>query len=151
VHVVLVHPEIHWNTGNAGRTCLAVGATLHLIEPLGFSLDDARVKRAGLDYWPYVDLRVWKSWDDFERQLPSLGAPFFFSTKATRMFWDAPLGAGGETVLIFGRETGGLPAELHEKYADRFVTMPILSERVRSLNLSTAVALAAYEVLRQRR
>ena len=72
IHVVLVHPEIHWNTGNAGRTCLAVGATLHLIEPLGFSLEEKQVKRAGLDYWEHVDLRVWPGWDDFERALPSI-------------------------------------------------------------------------------
>jgi tRNA (cytidine/uridine-2'-O-)-methyltransferase len=151
IHVVLVHPEIHWNTGNAGRTCLAAGATLHLIEPLGFSLDEREVKRAGLDYWEHVDLRVWSSWSDFEHQLPSLGEPYFFSTKATRFFWDAPLDAPNGVVLIFGRETGGLPAELHERYADRFVTMPIVSPRVRSLNLSSSVAIAAYEVLRQRR
>ena len=151
IHVVLVHPEIHWNTGNAGRTCLATGATLHLIEPLGFSLDEREVKRAGLDYWEHVDLRVWASWDAFERGLPSLGEPYFFSTKATRLFWDAPLGATESVVLIFGRETGGLPAELHERYRERFVVMPILSPRVRSLNLSTSVAIAAYEVLRQRR
>jgi tRNA (cytidine/uridine-2'-O-)-methyltransferase len=151
LHIVLVHPEIHWNTGNAGRTCLAVGATLHLIEPLGFSLDDARVKRAGLDYWPHVDLRVWKSWEAFEAELPGFGEPYFFSTKATRMYWDAPLAGSSDVVLNFGRETGGLPPDLHEKYADRFVGIPILSEKVRSLNLSTAVAVAAYEVLRQRR
>jgi len=88
-HVVLVHPEIHWNTGNAGRTCLATGSTLHLIEPLGFSLDEKQVKRAGLDYWEHVDLRVWPGWDDFEKALPSLGEPFFFSTKATRTLWEA--------------------------------------------------------------
>ena len=151
IHIVLVNPEIHWNTGNAGRTCLAVGATLHLIEPLGFSLEEREVKRAGLDYWEHVDLRVWPDWTTFERELPSLGAPYFFSTKATREYWDAPLGETNDVVLIFGRETGGLPPELHERYADRFVTMPILSSHVRSLNLSTAVALAAYEVLRQRR
>jgi tRNA (cytidine/uridine-2'-O-)-methyltransferase len=150
-HVVLVHPEIHWNTGNAGRTCLATGATLHLIEPLGFSLDDREVKRAGLDYWEHIDLRVWSSWDAFETQLPTLGEPYFFSTKATRLVWDAPLGASNGVVLVFGRETGGLPPELHERYHDRFVAMPILSPRVRSLNLSTSVAIAVYEVLRQRR
>ena len=88
-HVVLVHPEIHWNTGNAGRTCLATGATLHLIEPLGFSLDERQVKRAGLDYWVHLDLRVWSSWDAFERELPTLGEPYFFSTQATRLVWDA--------------------------------------------------------------
>ena len=149
--MVLVHPEIHWNTGNAGRTCLATGSTLHLIRPLGFSLDEREVKRAGLDYWEYVDLRVWPSWEEFEQQLPTFGEAFFFSTKAKRVFWDAPLGAAKDVVLIFGRETGGLPAELHERYRDRFVTMPILSPRVRSLNLSTSVAIAVYEVLRQRR
>lgn len=150
-HVVLVHPEIHWNTGNAGRTCLALGATLHLIEPLGFSLDEREVKRAGLDYWEHVDVSVWPSWERFERELPALGEPFFFSTKATRSFWDAPLGAPDDVVLVFGRETGGLPAELHERYGERFVSMPMLSPRVRSLNLSTSVAVALYEVLRQRR
>ncbi|HEY9229193.1 MAG TPA: tRNA (cytidine(34)-2'-O)-methyltransferase [Gemmatimonadaceae bacterium] len=150
IHVVLVHPEIHWNTGNAGRTCLAAGATLHLIEPLGFSLDEREVRRAGLDYWEHVDLRVWPSWDVFEREMPSL-TPFFFSTKASQVFWDAPLGQPENVVLVFGRETGGLPAELHERYRDRFVTMPIHSPHVRSLNLSTSVALAVYEVLRQRR
>jgi tRNA (cytidine/uridine-2'-O-)-methyltransferase len=150
MHVVLVHPEIHWNTGNAGRTCLAVGATLHLIEPLGFSLDERQVKRAGLDYWEFVDLRVWRDWATFERVLPSLGQSFFFSTRAPRLLWDAPLDGSGDIVLIFGRETGGLPADLHERYADRFVTVPILSPHVRSLNLSTAVGIAAYEVLRQR-
>lgn len=150
IHVVLVHPEIHWNTGNAGRTCLATGATLHLIEPLGFSLDEREVKRAGLDYWEHVDVRVWPDWSAFEAQLSALGEPFFFSTKADRVFWDAPLGASRDVVLIFGRETGGLPAELHERYRDRFVTIPILSSHVRSLNLSTSVALGVYEVLRQR-
>jgi tRNA (cytidine/uridine-2'-O-)-methyltransferase len=151
LHVVLVHPEIHWNTGNAGRTCLAVGATLHLIEPLGFSLEERQVKRAGLDYWEHVDLRVWPDWAAFESQMPALGEPFFFSTKATRPFWDAPLGAPDGVVLVFGRETGGLPDDLHHRYHDRFVQMPIRSPRVRSLNLSTSVAVAAYEVLRQRR
>jgi tRNA (cytidine/uridine-2'-O-)-methyltransferase len=151
LHVVLVQPEIHWNTGNAGRTCLAAGATLHLIEPLGFSLDEKEVKRAGLDYWEHVDLRVWPDWETFERELPTLGEPFFFSTKATRIFWDAPLGGATDVVLVFGRETRGLPEDLHRRFADRFVTMPMLSPRVRSLNLSTSVGVAVYEVLRQRR
>jgi len=151
IHVVLVHPEIHWNTGNAGRTCLATGAALHLIEPLGFSLDERQVKRAGLDYWEHVDLRVWPNWPAFEAGLPSLGQPYFFSTKATRPLWDAPLGAHGGVVLIFGRETAGLPADIHERFHDRMVGMPIVSPDVRSLNLSTSVGIAAYEVLRQRR
>ena len=150
IHVVLVHPEIHWNTGNAGRTCLAVGATLHLVEPLGFSLDEKQVRRAGLDYWEHVDLRVWPGWPSFEAALPQLGAPYFFSTKATRPYWEAPL-AAGDVALIFGRETGGLAPEIHERYTDRFFSMPIASPHVRSLNLSSTVAIAAYEVLRQRR
>jgi tRNA (cytidine/uridine-2'-O-)-methyltransferase len=150
-HVVLVHPEIHWNTGNAGRSCLAAGATLHLIEPLGFSLDEREVKRAGLDYWEHVAPRVWKRWADFEAQLATLGDPWFFSTKGKRVFWDAPLGDSDDTVLVFGRETGGLPPELHARYADRLLAMPILSPHVRSLNLSTSVGIALYELLRQRR
>jgi tRNA (cytidine/uridine-2'-O-)-methyltransferase len=151
IHVVLVQPEIHWNTGNAGRTCLAAGATLHLVKPLGFSLDDREVRRAGLDYWEHVDVRLWESWDEFERQLPSLGEPWFFSTKASGLIWDAPLGSAKDVVLIFGRETGGLAPPIHERYAGRMLAMPIASPHVRSLNLSTSVGIAVYEVLRQRR
>jgi len=150
IHVVLVHPEIPGNTGNAGRTCLAAGATLHLIEPLGFSLSERELKRAGLDYWEHVDLRVWPDWETFEQELPALGEPWFFSSKATRRLWDAPLGTTDGVVLVFGREAGGLPAEMHERYQDRMVTMPILSPHVRSLNLSSSVAIAVYETLRQR-
>lgn len=149
IHVVLVHPEIHWNTGNAGRTCLAAGATLHLVEPLGFSLDEKQLRRAGLDYWEHVDLRVWPDWKAFESELSALGEPYFLSTKAARSLWDAPLASSENVVLIFGRETGGLPGDLHERYHDRFVGIPMLSPRVRSLNLSTSVGIAVYEVLRQ--
>lgn len=151
LHVTLVHPEIHWNTGNAGRTCLAVGATLHLIEPLGFSLREREVKRAGLDYWEHVDLRVWPGWAAFDTELPRLGSAYFFSTTASRLFWDAPLGASDDVVLIFGGETGGLPRDIHERYRDRFVGMPMYSPLARSLNLSTSVGIAVYEVLRQQR
>ena len=151
IHVVLVHPEIHWNTGNAGRTCLAAGATLHLIEPLGFSLNEREVKRAGLDYWEHVDLRVWPSWAAFERELPTFGVPWFFSEQAERVLWDAPLAPPNGVVLVFGREAGGLPAELHGRYRDHFISMPMHSPLVRSLNLSTSVAIAVYEVLRQQR
>jgi tRNA (cytidine/uridine-2'-O-)-methyltransferase len=151
IHVVLVHPEIHWNTGNAGRTCLAVGATLHLIEPLGFSLDERQVRRAGLDYWKHVDLKVWPDWESFERELPSLGEAYFFSTKAEAQFWDAPVGCHRDVVLVFGRETAGLPAEIQARFAHRLVTLPMMSPHVRALNLSTTVGVAVYEVLRQRR
>jgi len=151
LHVVLVHPEIHWNTGNAGRTCLAAGATLHLIEPLGFSLEERQLRRAGLDYWEHVDLRLWPDWKSFEAVLTTLGEPYFLSTKATRMLWEAPLCGTGGIVLIFGRETGGLPEELHAAYRDRFFAIPMLTSHVRSLNLSTSVGIAVYETLRQRR
>ena len=150
-HVVLVHPEIHWNTGNAGRTCLATGATLHLVEPLGFSLDERQVKRAGLDYWKHVDLQVWPSWQHLELALPSLGEPYFFSTRASRVLWDAQFSVDRDVMLIFGRETAGLPDELHARYAERFLRLPMTSTKVRSLNLSSSVAVAVYEVLRQRR
>jgi tRNA (cytidine/uridine-2'-O-)-methyltransferase len=150
-HVVLVHPEIHWNTGNAGRTCLATGAVLHLVRPLGFSLGERQLKRAGLDYWEYVDPHVWPNWNAFENELPALGNPYFFSAKAQRLFWDVPLGESPDAVPIFGGETAGLPAEIHERYGNRFVGVPMQSPHVRSLNLSTAVAVALYEVIRQRR
>jgi len=150
-HVVLVHPEIHWNVGNAGRTCLAAGATLHLIQPLGFSLDERHLRRAGLDYWKHVDLKVWPDWELFEQELPQLGDAFFFSTKATRPLWDAPLDTARGAVLIFGSEGKGLPAELYERYRERLFGMPILSPDVRSLNLSTSVGIVLYETLRQRK
>ena len=151
LHVVLVHPEIHWNTGNAGRTCLATGATLHLVEPLGFSLDERQVKRAGLDYWEQVDVRTWPSWSALEAELPVLGTPWFFDEHAEMPYWDAPLGASPEVVLLFGRENGGFSADVRARYAGRSVRIPMASSVVRSLNLSTSVALAVYEVLRQRR
>src|SRR5689334_13530984 len=106
LHIVLVEPEIHFNTGNVGRTCLATGAKLHLVEPLGFSLDDARVKRAGLDYWPKVKPVVWESFDEIEPLLPCLGTPFFFSAESRRSYWDVSY--LGPTVLVFGRESVGL-------------------------------------------
>jgi tRNA (cytidine/uridine-2'-O-)-methyltransferase len=149
--VVLVHPEIHWNTGNAGRTCLAAGAALHLIQPIGFSLAERRVKRAGLDYWKHVDVKVWRDWNTFEQQLPELGDPFFFSARATQTLWDASLNARAGIVLIFGNESKGLPADLLARYRERLFGMPILSPYVRSLNLSTSVGIVLYEVLRQRK
>lgn len=148
LHVVLVEPEIHWNTGNAGRTCLAAGARLHLVEPLGFSLGEREVRRAGLDYWPRVDPRVWPSWAAFEERMPELGEPFFFSAEATRDFWSVAYPENA--VLVFGRESVGLPREVRERYRERLVKIPILDPEIRSLNLSTSVALALYEVLRQR-
>jgi tRNA (cytidine/uridine-2'-O-)-methyltransferase len=147
LHVVLVEPEIHWNTGNAGRTCLAVGATLHLIEPLGFSLDEREVRRAGLDYWERVEPRRWPSFARFEEALPDLGEPFFLSPGAKRSLWD--LSYPDRTVLVFGRESTGLPEAVRERWRERLIEIPIAADSVRALNLSTCVGIAAYEVLRQ--
>jgi tRNA (cytidine/uridine-2'-O-)-methyltransferase len=149
LHIVLVEPEIHFNTGNVGRTCLATGAKLHLVKPLGFSLDDARVKRAGLDYWPAVNPVVWESFEAIEPVLPRLGAPVFFSAEATRSYWDPSY--LGPTVLVFGRESTGLGRAIRHRYRESLVSLPQLPGSVRSVNLSNAVAVAAYEVLRQRR
>jgi tRNA (cytidine/uridine-2'-O-)-methyltransferase len=148
MHIVLVEPEIHWNTGNIGRTALAVGATLHLVEPLGFSLDDKQVKRAGLDYWPRVPLKIWPDWPQLERALPQLGEPTFFSASATQDYWEVEYPPS--PVLVFGRESVGLPRALLDRFRARTVRIPIADPEVRSLNLSTAAALAAYEVVRQR-
>jgi tRNA (cytidine/uridine-2'-O-)-methyltransferase len=148
LHLVLLEPEIHWNTGNIGRTALAVGAHLHLIEPLGFSLDDKQVKRAGLDYWPRVPLTTWSDWASFARELPSLGEPFFFTASATRDYWQPEFPT--DTVLIFGRESVGLPRPLIETHAARALRIPMIDRELRSLNLSTAAALAAFEVVRQK-
>jgi tRNA (cytidine/uridine-2'-O-)-methyltransferase len=147
LHVVLVEPEIHWNTGNAGRTCLAAGAQLHLVGPLGFSLEDKEVRRAGLDYWPRVAPRVWPDWAAFARALPSLGAPFLFTARAPRRFQDVAY--ANPAVLIFGRESVGLDAQILARHPADTVAIPMLDGELRSLNLSTSVALALYEVRRQ--
>ena len=149
LNVVLVEPEIHWNTGNVGRTCLAAGAQLHLVGPLGFSLDDREVRRAGLDYWPRVDPRVWPSWAAIDEALPSLGEPFFFSAEASRSLWDVEFPEC--SALVFGRESVGLSHDLRARFRDRLVRIPMADPALRSLNLSTAVAIALYEALRQRR
>jgi tRNA (cytidine/uridine-2'-O-)-methyltransferase len=148
IHLILVEPEIHWNTGNAGRTALAVGAELHLVDPLGFSLDEAQVRRAGLDYWPRVRLRRWPSWSALAAELPSLGEPFYFSATATRAHWDVDY--PDDVALIFGRESVGLPRELIQANADRTLRIPMAADGPRSLNLSTAVAVAAYQAWQSR-
>ena len=147
LHVAIVAPEIPWNTGNAGRTCLAVGAQLHLIEPLGFSLAEREIRRAGLDYWSRVAPAVWPDWPSFEARLPELGAPFFFAPRARRSFRDVVYPQ--RTVLVFGCESVGLPPEIVARHADRAVEIPMRDRELRSLNLSTSVAVAAYEVWRQ--
>ncbi len=147
IHVALYQPEIPWNTGNVGRTCVAAGATLHLIEPLGFSLSERRLKRAGLDYWPRLKLERHESFDALLGALPP-GLPVLaFSSQGTVDYWDAPL--GGDACLLFGRESAGLPPEILARCAG--VCRIPMEAGERSLNLSTAAALAVYEALRQQR
>ncbi len=148
LHVVLVHPEIPWNTGSVGRTCLAAGAQLHLVEPLGFSLSERAVRRSGLDYWPRVAPVIWPDWASFEVALPSLGEASFFSAGAQRCFWDAD--CGERTVLIFGGESSGFPRAIRERYRERLVGIPMADPALRSLNLSNTAAIALYDVLRRR-
>ena len=145
MNVVLVCPEIPQNTGNIARTCAATGAQLHLIEPLGFSLDDRYLKRAGLDYWHMMRYRRYPSWEAFEAAHP--GAVFHFATtKAPRDY--AGVCYGSDDFLVFGRETKGLPEELLAKHYDRCMRIP-MREGARSLNLANSVAVVLYEALRQ--
>ncbi len=149
IHVVLFRPEIHWNTGNVGRTCLGVGAQLHLVRPLGFQLSSSRLRRAGLDYWPRVAPRVWDDWKTLERQLPAMGSSRFFSPEAPKTYWEGDY--SGEVVLVFGSESVGLSKEIRNRYSDQLYSIPMIDPELRSLNLSTTAALVLYEVERQRR
>jgi tRNA (cytidine/uridine-2'-O-)-methyltransferase len=146
MNVVLVHPEIPSNTGNIGRTCVAMNVHLHLVEPLGFQITDAQVKRAGLDYWPHLKLTHYNNIESWEQQAQVNSRFFFFTTKTTRSYFDVKFEKGDS--LVFGPETSGLPASLLEKYAAQAVTIPMIGE-TRSLNLSNAVAIAVYEAYRQ--
>lgn len=146
LHVALYQPEIPWNTGNIGRTCVAAGATLHLIGRLGFELSEKEIRRSGLDYWPKLSLRLHGSLEEFEARLPS-GCPLLaFSTKGEKSFWDAPFRP--ECAVLFGRESSGLPPAVLERHADAVYRIPMRQE-ARSLNLSTAAALVIYEALRR--
>jgi len=144
LHVVLVEPEIPQNTGNIARTCAATGAVLHLIEPLGFEISDRYLKRAGLDYWQYLDLRTYPNLQAFYEA--NRGAFYYFSTKAKQRYTQPSF--EGEVYLFFGKETKGLPESLLRENQDRAVRLPMLPQ-IRSLNLSNSVAIAVYEVLRQ--
>mgnify|MGYP001817522794 CR=1 FL=1 len=146
LNIVLVEPEIPPNTGNIARLCAAIDARLHLVGELGFKLTDRYLKRAGLDYWQFVKVIRHESVDAFFESVP-LGRLFLFSKKGTRSYAQETYRAAD--YLVFGSETRGLPARILDKYPDRIVVIPILSERVRSLNLSSAAAVAAYEALRQ--
>ncbi len=144
-HVVLVEPEIPQNAGNIARTCAATGCILHLVRPLGFEISDKYLKRAGLDYWQYADVRIHNS---LEEALNGIGEAYFFTTKAEKRYTDVRFGDG--CALVFGKETAGLPEELLVKHRERCVRIPMLGD-IRSLNLSNSVAIAVYEGFRQHR
>ena len=146
-HIVLFHPEIPHNAGAAGRLALATDSTLHLIKPLGFSLDDKHVRRTGLDYWQDVKLVVWESYEDFLAAADPAAKQWYLSTKARRSPWDADFKAGD--YLIFGRETKGLPEEIIAAAGDQALRIPMSPGGTRSLNLATCVAIVLYEAVRQ--
>jgi tRNA (cytidine/uridine-2'-O-)-methyltransferase len=146
-NVVLIEPEIPPNTGNIGRLCMATQSTLHLVKPLGFSLDDRQLKRAGLDYWDEVKVRLWNSFDDLRRMQSPNTRYFFLTTKTKRAYYDVAFRP--DDFLVFGRETKGLPENLLAANIDRCITIPMHSTR--SLNLATAVAVVLFEAVRQRR
>lgn len=144
LNIVLVEPEIPQNTGNIARTCAATGARLHLVGPLGFKIDDKKLKRAGLDYWHLLDISYYDGLPDFFAR--NNGSYYFFTTKAQQVYSDVKYDDG--CYLFFGKETKGLPEELIIEHRDRAVRLPMVGE-ARSLNLSNTVAVATYEALRQ--
>jgi tRNA (cytidine/uridine-2'-O-)-methyltransferase len=143
-NLALLEPEIPPNTGNVARLALATGSRLHLIKPLGFTLDDRQLRRAGMDYWREVDVTIWENLDDFERMISQRS--LFFSTKSQRPYWDIQFAPGDN--LIFGRETKGLPESLLAARSADCYTIPMV-QGARSLNLATAVAIVLFEGVRQ--
>ncbi|HST31000.1 MAG TPA: tRNA (cytidine(34)-2'-O)-methyltransferase [Chthoniobacterales bacterium] len=144
-NIVLVEPEIPPNTGNVGRLCLATKSTLHLVKPLGFSLDDRQLKRAGLDYWEEVDLKLWDSLPALMKSKDQKKRCFFVTTKAPGAYWEVRFQPGD--FLVFGRETKGLPESLLQENEGSCITIPM--HGTRSLNLATAVAIILFEAVRQ--
>lgn len=146
-HIVLVAPEIPHNAGAAGRLALATGSVLHLVKPLGFSLEDKYVRRTGLDYWKDVDVRVWESYADLQQAAGESARFWYLSTKARRGLWEVPFVPGD--YLVFGSEGKGLPEHMVIDAADQALRIPMREGSTRSLNLSTAVAIVLYEAVRQ--
>lgn len=144
INIVLVEPEIPQNTGNIARTCAATGARLHLVGPMGFKIDDKKLKRAGLDYWEYLDITYYDNLSDFMAK--NNGDFYFFTTKARHVFTD--ISYPDNCYLFFGKETKGLPEELLLQHPETCVRLPMIGD-ARSLNLSNSVCVGVYEVLRQ--
>jgi len=148
LNIVLVEPKIPQNTGNIARLTAGTDSRLHLIEPLAFSIDDKAVKRAGLDYWEFVDLKTHKSWGDFlESEQPSSKRLWFFSTRGAQNFSEVSYQDGD--YLIFGSETGGLDSSFHKRYGGQMLQIPIKEKTIRSFNLANSVAIAIFEAKRR--
>jgi len=148
-HIVLVCPEIPQNTGTIGRLCVSTNTRLHLIKPLGFDLSEKALRRAGLDYWKYLDHRVYQDLDEFRNSVGDSGAFVFFSTKSDRDYWDIEYTA--EPYLFFGKETAGLAPSILNEYSSQLARIPMFGSHSRSLNLAVSAGIAVYDVIRKRR
>lgn len=147
LNIVLFEPEIPQNTGNIGRTCVLTNTKLHLIKPLGFSIDDKHLKRAGLDYWPELKVEIHESFDDMIKKYPNANI-YLSTTKESKYHHDEVKYKKGDFV-VFGRESSGLPDYVRDKYVENRIRVPMIKTSTRSLNLSNTVAIVAYEALRQ--
>lgn len=147
MHVVLLEPEIPPNTGNVARLCAATNSALHLIEPLGFRLDDTQLKRAGMDYWQHVRWFRWRNWPEFRAQVPAQSRVWYIESNGPVRY--AEVSHGPDDYLVFGRETAGLPKSLLEENRQSWLRIPMFNSNARSLNLSNCVALVLFEALRQ--
>jgi tRNA (cytidine/uridine-2'-O-)-methyltransferase len=145
-NIVLVEPEIPPNTGSIARLCGATNTTLHLVHPLGFSTSDKHLKRAGLDYWPYVDIKYWDNFESF-LEAHAENKLFFFTTKVDKPYYTACFHKGD--FLVFGKETKGLPADIIRNYQERCLTLPMVNSNIRSLNLAMTAGIVLYEAIRQ--
>ena len=150
INVVMVEPEIPQNTGNIARTCAAIGAKLHLVHPLGFSISEKAVKRAGLDYWDKVEIEEHNSFSEFlKKYKPEENNMFFATTKGKHVYSEPDYSKMDEVFLLFGKETKGLPEDILQKYIDKTIRIPMRKD-LRSLNLSNSVSIVVYEILRQK-
>ncbi|MGB3592470.1 MAG: tRNA (cytidine(34)-2'-O)-methyltransferase [Nonlabens sp.] len=145
LEIVLVEPEIHTNTGNIGRLCLGTASKLHLVKPLGFELSNSRLKRAGLDYWQHIDLEIHDSYEAFELKYQDRNKAFL-SARASKSIYNIPF--KNEMMLVFGKESKGLPSHIVEKQASLLYKIPMIGDKIRSLNLANSVAITLYEGLR---
>ncbi|MGL5989090.1 tRNA (cytidine(34)-2'-O)-methyltransferase [Cetobacterium sp.] len=145
MNIVLMEPEIPYNTGNIGRSCVLTNTTLHLIKPLGFSLDEKQIKRSGLDYWELIDLKIWENYEELRAAYPESNF-FFATTKTTQKYSDVKYKSND--FIVFGPESRGIPANIREENVDTCITIPMI-KMGRSLNLSNSAAIVLYEALRQ--